>query len=252
MQTASERRRTVLLVDDDPIVRSGVSAYLSDRSIEVTPVSALPTARDLLRRQQFDALVLDLNLGSYDGLTLAREVGLSNQLPLLIISARATESDRIIGLELGADDYLIKPFGFAELHTRLRTIWRRMEQRRVPLQTRARFARWLVDLAAHELYDEHGHRTPLTAAETALLRAFLTHPRVPLTRLDLLTLMDRSDADVFERVIDVLLARVRRKLEGGADGPTLIETIRGHGYRLNAHVTWEDAVQSNQAERRGP
>jgi two-component system OmpR family response regulator len=240
----SARRRTVLLVEDDANVRRSVASYLSDRNVQVASVAGLTAARDLLNGHHFDAVLLDLNLGSEDGLTLAREIGERGAPPLLIISSRATETDRIVGLEIGADDYLVKPFGFGELHARLRVVWRRSDARRHPRRTHARFAHWCADLSNHRLQSSGGHDTKLTAGETSLLRAFLEHPRVALTRGDLLHLTDHSDVEVFERVIDVLVARVRRKLENGAELPDLIETVRGRGYRLNASVTWEDLSES--------
>lgn len=232
----------VLLVEDDFDVRTGVATYLGERNVHVTPVETMAGAVDLLNRHRFDAVLLDLNLGSDDGLTLARHIGLHGTTPLLIISARGAESDRIIGLELGADDYLAKPFGFGELYARLRTVWRRTEDRGIRRRARARFSQWSADLAGHSIRNRQGDITRLTAGEAALLRAFLEHPGVALSRADLLRLTDHNDIEVFDRVVDVLVARLRRKLERGIAGVALIETVRGHGYRFDATVTWEDAA----------
>src|SRR5262245_28451802 len=135
-------RRTILVIDDDAQFTAGVGAYLKDRHLDVTVVSNVSTARELLNRHCFDALLLDLDLGTGHGLSLAREIGLRGEPPLIMISACATETDRIVGLELGADDYLTKPFGFGELYARLRSIWRRLDARRGPQRMRARFSHW--------------------------------------------------------------------------------------------------------------
>ena len=231
----------VLLVEDDLDLRDRLRSYLDTQSIEATGVTSLADARTLLSRHRFDLVLLDLHLGAENGLDLARELSRQNGPPVLITSARGEEADRVLGLELGADDYLVKPFSFRELAARIRSLLRRTGEPRkaVHRQRIARFDRWTVDLTAFRAEDGEGHAVELTSGECAILRAFLEHPGRVLWRQELLALTHHDDADVFPRTIDVLVARLRQKLEVDSKRPAIIRTVRGEGYRFDPPVRWE-------------
>src|SRR5262245_52348059 len=206
-----------------------------------TPVETLASARQLLKRHQFDAVVLDLNLGEHDGLALARELAENGGPPVVIASSRVDESDRVLGLELGADDYLVKPYSFRELLARLRAVMRRVRRgaRYRPASRRvAHFDQWTFDATALRLMDETGREVSITPGEMTLLKVFLEHPDRVLLRHQILAMTKRSDAEVFDRAIDVLVGRLRRKLEVDPKRPRLIRTVRGEGYQFTAPVNW--------------
>jgi two-component system OmpR family response regulator len=230
----------VLVVEDDEVLANRLAEYLSGRGITATPVNTLASARELLKRHQFDAVVLDLNLAGEDGLALARELADGAGPPVLIASSRIDESDRVLGLELGADDYLVKPYSFRELLARLKVVIRRSrESRHRPSARRvARFEQWTFDATALRLTDESGREVVVTPGEMTLLKVFLDHPDRVLLRNQILSLTRRSDAEVFDRAIDVLVGRLRRKLEANPKKPRLIRTVRGEGYRFAARVSW--------------
>jgi two-component system OmpR family response regulator len=229
----------VLVVEDDEILASRLSEYLSARGMSATPVETLTSARQMLKRHQFDVVVLDLNLGEHDGLALARELAENAGPPVVIASSRIDESDRVLGLELGADDYLMKPYSFRELLARIKVVLRRTRTvRRSPSRRVATFGRWSFDASALRLADQSGREIPVTGGEMALLRVFIDHPDRVLLRSQILALTKRSDAEVFDRAIDVLVGRLRRKIEEDPKRPRLILTVRGEGYRFAADVKW--------------
>jgi two-component system OmpR family response regulator len=230
----------VLVVEDDEVLANRLAEYLSGRGITATPVNTLASARELLKRHQFDAVVLDLNLAGEDGLALARELAENAGPPVVIASSRVDESDRVLGLELGADDYLVKPYSFRELLARLKVVIRRSrESRHRPSDRRvARFEQWTFDATALRLTDESGREVVVTPGEMTLLKVFLDHPDRVLLRNQILSLTRRSDAEVFDRAIDVLVGRLRRKLEADPKKPRLIRTVRGEGYQFTARVSW--------------
>jgi two-component system OmpR family response regulator len=233
------RAPTVLVVEDDELLAVRLCEYLGPRGMSATPVESLPSARQLLKRHQFDAVVLDLNLGEHDGLTLARELAESGGPPVVIASSRIDESDRVLGLELGAEDYLVKPYSFRELLARLKVVLRRRrgapgaQPRRI-----ATFGRWTFDASALRLTDGSGRDVPVTGGEMALLRVFIENPDRVLLRSQIIAMTKRSDAEVFERAIDVLVGRLRRKIEEDPKRPRLILTVRGEGYRFATRVNW--------------
>jgi DNA-binding response OmpR family regulator len=231
----------ILVVEDDESLRNGLCRYLESQNHAATGVATLGAARELLHLHTFDVVVLDLNLGQEDGLDLARELALERRPPVIITSGRVDEADRILGLELGAYDYVIKPFSFRELLARIKGVLRRsIEPRRSVTHRRvARFDRWAIDLTAHAATDLDGRIVRLTVGELALLRAFLDHPNRVLLRNELLSMTRGDDAEVFSRTIDVLIARLRRKLEPDQGEPELIRTVRGEGYLFDRQVSWE-------------
>ena len=237
--TDEGRIPNVLIVEDDEMLATRLSEYLTARGMAATPVETLMSARQMLKRHQFDVVVLDLNLGEHDGLTLARELAENAGPPVVIASSRIDESDRVLGLELGADDYLVKPYSFRELLARIKVVVRRTRTaRRVPRRRIATFGRWTFDASAMRLADQSGREIPVTGGEMALLRVFIEHPDRVLLRSQILSLTKRSDAEVFDRAIDVLVGRLRHKIEEDPKRPRLILTVRGEGYRFAADVKW--------------
>ncbi len=232
----------VLVVDDDTVLAARVVSYLESHGLSATPVTTLADARHLLRAHAFDVVVLDLSLPGENGLDLLHELVAARGAPVLIASALTEESERVLALESGAADYLVKPFGFRELLARLRGAVRH-GLRHPYLQVRshrvARVGPWCIEPQAHVAVDDRGQRVVFTAGEMALLMVFLDHAGRVLTRQELLMLTRDDDSSVFLRTIDVLVARVRRKLDVSPDRPSAIQTVRGQGYRLDAAVTWD-------------
>ena len=225
----------ILLIDDDPAIRHMIANYLEGQTMHV--VSA--TQRDDIARQfavaEPELIILDLRLGEHDGLDLLRELRSRSDVPVIIITGhRRDEIDRVVGLELGADDYMTKPFGLRELLARIRAVLRRREAGRAAQQRdqergRVRFGNWQLDRRNRRLTDPNGVAVALTKGEYGLLTAFLDAPQRPLTREHLLQ-ATRVHEDVFDRSIDVQVLRLRRKLEIDPSAPRFIQTQRGIGY----------------------
>jgi DNA-binding response OmpR family regulator len=240
MATSDARQLHVLLVEDNQIFRQGLEVFLEGQGVCVAAVGDVFSARQQLAGTVFDVVVLDLMLPDEDGRVLAREVAGRGGPPIVITSSLIGESDRILGLEMGADDYMSKPFSFRELLARIRAVHRRREagMRAQPRRV-CRFGTFVADLTAHTVVDGDRHLA-LTQAEHVLLTVFLEHPRRVLARSRLIDLTQVGDERALERTIDVLIGRLRRKLEPDALHPMIIETVRGAGYRLSQDVIWED------------
>lgn len=231
----------ILVVDDDADLRQMVSDYLCDYDLRVTGAQDGSAMRDVMAREVVDLILLDLKLSAEDGMTLARELRENSNIPIIILTGRKDDVDRIMGLELGADDYLTKPFNLRELLARIRALLRRTQAHPV---TRAeghapqalRFGGWELDLRSRRLTSGAGERVELTHAEFALLAAFLGAPERILSREQLLELSRSNDDNVFDRSIDVQILRLRRKIESDPSRPQLIRTERGAGYFFNAQV----------------
>ena len=233
--------RHILVVDDDADLRRMVADYLNDYEMRVTGVADGPAMRDVIAREAVDLVLLDLKLPSEDGMNLARELRAASSVPIIILTGRKDEVDRIMGLELGADDYLTKPFNLRELLARIRTILRRAQahpaahgEGRAPRALR--FGEWELDTRSRRLTSNDGERVELTHAEFALLSAFLGAPERILSREQLLELSRGNDENAFDRSIDVQILRLRRKIESDPSRPKLIRTERGTGYFFNAQV----------------
>jgi DNA-binding response OmpR family regulator len=240
---APERSRPtrVLVVEDDRTMRHLVVNYLSEHNIQVTSASARDEMIRSCAVDEPDLVILDLRLGREDGLDLLRELRAGSDVPVIITTGhRRDEIDRVVGLELGADDYIIKPFGLRELLARIRAVLRRREASQVAVQRepergRCRFAGWQLDRRTRRLSNPDGRPVALTKGEYALLIAFLDAPQRPLSREHLLQ-ATRIHEDVFDRSIDVQVLRLRRKLEAEMDAPSFIQTERGVGYVFVAPV----------------
>jgi len=242
--SAMNAQPLILVVDDDREIRSLLSEYLAAngfRTMEAADGAAMWKALDAAR---VDLIVLDLMMPGEDGLQLCRTLRAKSNLPVIMLTARGQPIDRIVGLEMGADDYLAKPFSPRELLSRIRALLRRslMAANLAPAAaTRMRFAGWTLDLTARHLVNAQGVIVVLSGAEFRLLKVFLEHPKRVLSRDQLLNLTQGRDADPFERSIDLQVSRVRQKLDEDARDPQLIKTVRNEGYVLSAEVTIETA-----------
>jgi two-component system OmpR family response regulator len=230
----------ILIVDDDAETRSLLQAYLQKQGYRVTVAAdgkALRRAVDVARP---DLIVLDLMLPGEDGLELCRDLRTRSNLPVIMLTARDEETDRIVGLEMGADDYLGKPFNPRELLARIKSVLRRARSLPGNLEPDAAkaysFAGWTLDVATRNLTAPDGVVVPLSGTEFKLLRAFLAHPHRVLSRDQLIELMISREAGPFDRAIDVQVSRLRQRLRDGAREPQIIKTVRGEGYVLAAQV----------------
>jgi two-component system, OmpR family, response regulator len=231
----------VLAVDDDPSVRKMISDYLGDNDMRVTVVASGREIGDVMARETIDLLVLDLRLPGEDGMQIARRLREESGLPIIMLTGRKDEADRVMGLELGADDYLTKPFSPRELLARIRALLRRartQESVADGLQKfRAyRFAGWELNVRLRKLNAATGEAVPLTNAEFNLLVAFLSAPQCVLSRDQLLSLSRLHNDEVYDRSIDVQVGRLRRKIQPDETRPPLIRTERGAGYVFTAPV----------------
>jgi two-component system OmpR family response regulator len=231
----------VLVVDDDAAMRDVIGSYLEGENFQVSAVADGRTMARILAEKPVDLIVLDLRLAGEDGLELMRGRGAS-EVPVIVVTGhRRDEADRVIGLELGADDYVTKPFSLRELLARIRAVLRRAEagERRSRVKekrARYRFAGWELEMRARQLKSPAGKAVPLTAGEFNLLAAFLHSPHHVLSREQLLAASRVHDEEVFDRSIDVQILRLRRKLETDPSEPKLIKTERGAGYVLAVPV----------------
>jgi two-component system OmpR family response regulator len=239
----------LLLVDDDHQLLALLTRYLEDSGYRVSTATSGAAMRARLADTPIDLIVLDLMLPGEDGLSLCRDLRArgARPIPILMLTARADEADRIVGLEMGADDYLTKPFASRELLARIRAVLRRTRMLPPNLQPvhQARglaFGDWMLDTRARHLVDARGTLVSLTGGEYRLLRVLLDHPHRVLTRDQLLTLTQGRDADAFDRSIDLLVSRLRRRLREDAREPRYIKTVRSEGYVFCADVTPRDEV----------
>ncbi len=238
-----ERQDHILIVDDDAEIRELLTQYLARQDLKATGAADGREMRRVLARERVDLLVLDLMLPGEDGISLCRELRAPGQppLPIIMLSARADEADRILGLELGADDYLAKPFAARELFARIRSVLRRTRMLPPPIaaevpQALLRFGGWTLDTLARHLVDGDGTVVSLSGAEYRLLRVLLQHPQRVLTRDQLLNLTQGRDADVFDRSIDLLVSRLRQRLRDETREARYIKTVRNEGYVFCAAV----------------
>lgn len=227
----------ILVVDDDPDLRDLLSTYLGANGFEVTGAGDGTTMWAQLAHGMPDAIVLDLMLPGEDGLALTRSLRAKSAVPILMLSARGEELDRVIGLEVGADDYLAKPFGPRELLARLRAVMRRGQTPPSPLSAtapapQARFGAFMLDAPGHRLMRD-GHEVPLTSAEYDLLAVLVAHPNRVLSRDTLVDMLLGYARDAFDRSIDNRVTRLRRKIEQDPAAPLFIRTVRGEGYLFN-------------------
>lgn len=230
----------VLVVDDDPEIRALVSRFLDRHGYRTSGAANGREMRARLSAERCDLVVLDIMLPGEDGLALCRHLRETSRLPIIMLTAVAEETDRIIGLEMGADDYVTKPFSPRELLARIRAVLRRTQDVLPVHETRSEetlaFAGWRMVPAKRELYSKDGALVSLTAGEYDLLLAFARNAQRVMNRDQLLDLTKGRSAAPFDRSIDVQLSRLRRKIEVDPKSPELIKTIRGGGYMFTPEV----------------
>ncbi|MDB6047996.1 MAG: chemotaxis protein CheY [Pseudomonas sp.] len=238
----------ILIVDDDREIRELVGNYLKKNGMRTTVIADGRQMRAFLDTTPVDLIVLDIMMPGDDGLLLCRElrVGKHKATPILMLTARNDETDRIIGLEMGADDYLTKPFAARELLARINAVLRRtrmLPPNLVVTETGRLlgFGRWKLDTSARHLLDQDGTIVTVSGAEYRLLRVFLDHPQRVLNRDQLLNLTQGRDADLFDRSIDLLVSRLRQRLQDDAREPAYIKTMRSEGYVFSYPVEILDA-----------
>jgi two-component system OmpR family response regulator len=224
----------IIIVDDQREICDLVQGYLSGEGYRVSAAHDGGEMRRVMAQGPVDLVILDLMLPGEDGLTLARSLREESGVGIIILTGRGETVDRIIGLEMGADDYLPKPFHLRELLARVKSVLRRASSRTAERQgaprSRARFAGWNLDLASRELLSPAGEEVRLTTGEFDLLTAFVNNANQVLTRDRLLDIARNREAGPFDRTIDVQVGRLRRKLEDDPQKPTMIKTVRGSGY----------------------
>jgi two-component system, OmpR family, response regulator len=224
----------ILVVDDQPEICDLVQEYLSSEGYRVSAAADGAGMRKVLGQAPVDLVILDLMLPGEDGLSLARSLREESDVGIIILTGRGETVDRIIGLEMGADDYLPKPFHLRELLARVKSVLRRVHsrttERPAPARAKAQFSGWNLDLASRELVSPAGQEVRLTTGEFDLLAAFVNNANQVLSRDRLLDLARNREAGPFDRTIDVQVGRLRRKLEDDPQRPSLIKTVRGSGY----------------------
>jgi len=228
----------IYVVDDEAPAREMVGDYLRLHGFEVTLCDGAASLRQAIARQAPDLIVLDLNMPQEDGLSIVRSLKAQAAVPVIMLTATASPIDRVVGLELGADDYLAKPCELRELLARVRSVLRRSAAPSVaPAASPApgqhvaiRFGTKWLDVDAQVLRDQDGNEHPLASSEFALLKAFAENPKRVLSRDRLLDLAEARDREAFDRAIDVRITRIRRKIEPDPSHPSVIRTVRGSGY----------------------
>lgn len=235
----------VLLVDDEQSLREPLSEYLSGQGFRISEAASAAGARSVLLNENPDIALVDVMMPGEDGLSLTRFLSETKGLPVILLTARGEATDRIVGLEIGADDYVAKPFEPRELVARIRSVLRRagrhngnghgssVQQEDLLYQ----FEGWHLDPLKRKLTDPEGTVVSISTAEFRLLRAFLDHPRSVLDRDRLLDMVQGREAHLFDRAVDNQISRLRRKIEADSRDPQLILTVRGGGYRFAANVT---------------
>lgn len=228
----------ILVVDDAKDIREPLARYLQSNGYRAMAAENTAAARKLIRAHAYDLIVLDIMMPGEDGITFFRSIRETSDVPVIFLTARGDDVDRIVGLELGADDYVVKPFNPRELIARIGTVLRRVKtlppSAKPPSTERIRFDIWTIDTAQRELIGPDNVATPLSSGEFRLLMAFIERPKIALTREQLLDLTQGREAEVFDRSIDNAVSRLRRKIEQDPKNPRLIKTVWGGGYLFTA------------------
>ncbi|MGH6786364.1 MAG: response regulator [Novosphingobium sp.] len=228
----------LLLVDDEPGLREPLAEYLSRQGFAVSQAASAAEARTRLRDETPDLVLLDIMMPGEDGLSLCRHLTETRAIPTILLTARGEATDRVVGLEIGADDYVVKPFEPRELVARIRSVLRRAAKGAPPAAEESLFAfeGWRLDPLKRRLIDPEGALVSISSVEFRLLMAFVEHPRQVLDRDRLLDLVQGREAHLFDRAVDNQVSRLRRKVEADSRNPTLIQTVWGGGYMLAADV----------------
>ena len=228
----------VLLVDDEATLREPLAEYLAGQGLRVSEADSAAAARSLLLGETPDIALVDIMMPGEDGLSLTRHLIESRDLPVILLTAKGEATDRIVGLEIGADDYVTKPFEPRELVARIRSVLRRAT--RTP-QAQGEdlvyeFEGWRLDPLKRRLTDPEGSVVSISTAEFRMLRAFVDHPQSVMSRDRLLDMVQGREAQLFDRAVDNQVSRLRRKIEADSRDPQFIQTVRGGGYRFAAEV----------------
>jgi two-component system phosphate regulon response regulator OmpR len=234
----------ILVVDDDQRVRNMLCRYLEQEGFSVTGVEDGVAMRRHLLDNPVDLVLLDLVMPGEDGLSLSREIRAESDLPIIMLTGKGEPIDRVVGLEVGADDYITKPFHLREVLARVRSVLRRSASRPVTesesnsgdASERVQFAGWQFDMVRRELRNSDGSPVPLTTGEFNLLSALVKRPNRPLDRDQIMDLVKGQDWQPFDRSIDTQIGRLRKKLEADPKDPQLIKTVRGVGYVFTPKV----------------
>ncbi|GAB3389776.1 response regulator transcription factor family protein [Azotobacter armeniacus] len=228
----------IIVIDDHRDIRNLVGQYLGQHGYRISVAENAPALRRLRERSAPDLIILDVMMPGEDGLSVCRQLRGTTDVPIIFLTAMTEEFDRIIGLELGADDYLTKPFNPRELLARIKAVLRRVNslppQRGMPKTQTFRFDRWILNVGRRELLGPDGVAIPLSTAEFRLLSAFLDHAGLVLSRDQLLDLTVGRSADCFDRSIDNQVSRLRKKIEADPRNPVLVKTHWGGGYSFTA------------------
>jgi DNA-binding response OmpR family regulator len=230
----------ILVVDDEPDICTVVEFALSDAGYEVHTHGRGDGVVEIVQDRKIDLVVLDLGLPGIDGLTLTRTLKERMDIGVIIVSGRGETTEKVIGLEIGADDYMAKPFEPRELLARVRSVLRRQEKARAAQDTDVsvyEFEGWKLDIMVRILISPSGEQISVSSGEFNLLRAFVEHPNRVLSRDMLLDFTHDTDAPAFDRSVDVQIARLRKKIEPDAQSPTFIKTVRNAGYIFSAKVS---------------
>ncbi|MCG7198598.1 response regulator transcription factor [Marinobacter pelagius] len=233
----TDTKASILVVDDDAAIRELLQEHLSRVGYEIRTAGDGDEMRELLGERPADLIVLDVMLPGDDGFTLCRQIREHSQVPIIMLTASSDETDRVVGLEIGADDYLAKPFSARELQARVKALLRRARFARAENPRFILFDRWRLDTLAHELIDESGQSTALSGADFALLQLFLNHPNQVLDRDTISDVTRGRESMPLDRVVDVAVSRLRQRLGDQGRNPRLIKTVRGAGYLLAATVS---------------
>jgi two-component system, OmpR family, response regulator len=228
----------LLLVDDEPGLREPLAEYLSRQGFVVTQAASAAEARSQLKGDAPDLVLLDIMMPGEDGLSLCRHLSEARAIPTILLTAKGEATDRIVGLEIGADDYVVKPFEPRELVARIRSVLRRAAKGgTAPADGELfEFEGWRLDPLKRRLIDPEGALVPISSVEFRLLMAFLEHPRQVLDRDRLLDMVQGREAHLFDRAVDNQVSRLRRKIEADSKNPVLIQTVWGGGYMLATEV----------------
>ena len=237
----------ILVVDDEPQVRLLLRRCFEGEGYRVTEAAGRAEVIELLSRSTFDLVTLDLNLADSDGLTVAREIRERSSVPIVMVTGKGDTIDRVVGLELGADDYITKPFHLREVLARVRAVLRRsgmgavapataLPSQAAPGRGTLEFAGWVLDTGKRELTDADGTPCELTTGEFDLLALLASNANRVLSRDQIMDQLKGHDWTPYDRTIDNLMVRLRRKVEPEPERPTLIKTVRGIGYTLTADV----------------
>ncbi|GGD85371.1 DNA-binding response regulator [Tsuneonella deserti] len=228
----------LLVVDDEATLREPLAAYLTRQGFVVREAASAAAARSAMLEQVPDLVLLDVMMPGEDGLSLCRHLVESKSVPTILLTAKGEPTDRIVGLEIGADDYVVKPFEPRELVARIRSVLRRSQRPPAPVEDDALylFEGWSLDPLKRRLTAPDGATVPISTAEYRLLTAFLDRPRQVIDRDRLLDLVQGREAHLFDRAVDNQISRLRRKIEEDSRNPHFIQTVRGGGYRFAADV----------------